>query len=78
MSDDESRTGEDLESLDGVDRDLARLVVAGESNRSIARTLHLAEGTVKWRLHRLYRRVGAANRTQFALRVLPLLGSGDP
>lgn len=52
---------------DDVDRRLVELVLAGESTRAIAKAARLPEGTVKWRLHRLYLRAGVANRTQLVL-----------
>lgn len=44
----------------------------GESNKAIAAALGLAEGTVKWRLHRLYERLGVQSRAQFVLKLRDL------
>ncbi len=56
-----------LGDLDEIDRGLLAMLVAGHPNRAIGRSLHLPEGTVKWRLHRLYRRAGVTSRLQLAL-----------
>lgn len=50
---------------DEVDRRITDLVLEGRSNRAIARDVGLPEGTVKWRLHRLYRRLDVQTRVQF-------------
>jgi len=39
----------------------------GNSNKEIARTLHMAEGTVKIHCMAIYRELGVANRTQAAI-----------
>ena len=46
--------------------DVLRLVAEGYSNARIARTLWVAEQTVKFHLSNLYRKVGVSNRTQAA------------
>ncbi|ONI78020.1 hypothetical protein ALI144C_32040 [Actinosynnema sp. ALI-1.44] len=43
------------------------LVAQGLSNRRISRTLRIAEQTVKAHLHMIYRKMGAADRTEAAL-----------
>ena len=48
---------------------VARLVAAGRSNREIARTLHITEGTVKNHVSSALRWLGLADRTQLAVRV---------
>lgn len=55
----------EIEGADEVDRRITELVLEGLSNRSIARHVGLPEGTVKWRLHRLYRRLDVQTRVQF-------------
>ncbi|MDQ1711056.1 MAG: Bacterial regulatory protein luxR family [Frankiaceae bacterium] len=55
---------------DDTDRRIVSLVVAGEDNRAIARALGMPLGTVKWRIHRLYRRAEVTSRTQFVLWVV--------
>lgn len=44
-----------------------RLLAAGSTNREIARTLHLSEGTVKNHVSRILERLGLQRRTQAAL-----------
>lgn len=46
--------------------ELLRLVCAGDTNRQIAKTLHLAESTVRYELSRLYSRLGVETRQQAA------------
>jgi DNA-binding NarL/FixJ family response regulator len=53
---------------------LARLV-EGKSNKTIARELEISQGTVKVHLRRLMRKLGAANRTQLALRAVAVLAA---
>lgn len=59
---------------DETDETVARLVVAGLPNKTIAARLGIPEGTVKWRLHRMYGRVGVQSRSRFVLEVRDLLG----
>jgi DNA-binding NarL/FixJ family response regulator len=44
------------------EREIARLVVTGLKNKSIAGQLQLSEGTVKIHLHNIYRKLGIRNR----------------
>ena len=43
------------------------LVSQAKLNKQIAHELHLSEGTIKEYLHRLFRKVGATNRTELAV-----------
>jgi len=43
------------------------LVAKGNPNKRIALELHLTEGTVKEYLNRIFRKAGAANRTELAI-----------
>lgn len=52
-------TGRELQVLSGL--------TEGKSNKEIARDLDITEPTVKLHMKTLYRKVGAANRTQAAL-----------
>jgi DNA-binding NarL/FixJ family response regulator len=47
--------------------EVLRLLAAGQSNKEIARELHLAEGTVKNHVSIILDKLRAANRTQAAL-----------
>lgn len=57
---------------DEIDEKIARLVVAGLPNKAVAARLEIPEGTVKWRLHRMYGRMGVQSRTGFVLEVREL------
>ncbi len=61
---------------DDVDRRIAHMVIEGAPNKVIASATGLALGTVKWRLHRMYRRLGVHSRTTFAMSVRDLLDRG--
>jgi two-component system NarL family response regulator len=47
--------------------DVLRLIVAGQSNKEIGATLHIAEGTVKIHTNNLLSKLGVADRTQAAI-----------
>ena len=49
------------------ERQIVRITAEGLTNKEIARRLRLAEGTVKVHLHRIYRKLGIANRTALAV-----------
>lgn len=55
------------EPLTDRERDVLRLLAAGQSNKEIARDLRLAEGTVKNHVSTVLDKLHAANRTQAAL-----------
>ena len=59
------------------ERDLVTLVRQGLSNREIARTLGITEGTVKVYLHGIYQKVGVENRTALALLAHDAAGPGN-
>jgi DNA-binding NarL/FixJ family response regulator len=48
-------------------RDVLRLIRQGKSNKEIARSLRMAEGTVKIHCMAIFRELGVTNRTQAAL-----------
>ncbi len=49
------------------ERQIVVVLSEGVTNKEIARRLRLAEGTVKVHLHRIYRKLGIANRTALAV-----------
>lgn len=49
-------------------KQIVAMLKIGSSNKEIAQVLGLSEGTIKVHLHRIYQRVGVANRTQLAAR----------
>ena len=61
---------------DPLDRSIAQMVLEGAPNKAIARALDIPEGTVKWRLHRLYERLGVSSRMSFALALRDLPEEG--
>jgi two-component system nitrate/nitrite response regulator NarP len=58
-------------TLSPREREVARLVVAGLSNKEVARKLCLAEGTVKLHLHKIFQKLGAKNRYSLILTKFP-------
>src|SRR5262249_32851520 len=58
--------GDTDQTLTPREREVMALVAQGLSNKVIGRRLHLTEGTVKTHLHRIYGKVGVANRTALA------------
>ena len=52
------------------EREVLRLLVTGHSNRELAATLRIDEGTVKAHVGRLLRKVGVANRTALCVQAL--------
>lgn len=50
--------------------EVLRLLVGGQSNREIAASLHVDEGTVKAHVGRLLRKVGVGNRTALSVQAL--------
>lgn len=56
-----------LQSLTLRELDMLRLITKGMSNKEIANTLHLTEGTVKGYVSHMLSKIGVADRTQAAL-----------
>jgi DNA-binding NarL/FixJ family response regulator len=54
-------------SLTGREREVLREITLGRSNREIARSLHLAENTVKWHVRAILNKLDLQSRTQAAL-----------
>jgi DNA-binding NarL/FixJ family response regulator len=57
-----------IDPLTTRERQIVRVMAEGLTNKEIAQRLRLAEGTVKVHLHRIYQKLGIANRT-----ALPIL-----
>lgn len=55
-----------LQELTKRQNQIVELVTAGASNREIAQTLGVAEGTVKVHLHTIFERLGVASRTELS------------
>jgi DNA-binding CsgD family transcriptional regulator len=58
--------------------DVLRLVADGCSNRAIAEALVISDGTVKFHVNRILRKLRVANRAQAVSRYLRLLGMSAP
>ena len=54
-------------NLSARQRDVFELIVRGLSNKEIARTLNLAEGTVKIHVAALFRKLGVQRRSAVAI-----------
>ena len=61
------RPPDPLQSLTEREADVLRLIAAGQSNKAIARSLDLTEGTVKGYVSQILSKLGVADRTQAAL-----------
>jgi DNA-binding NarL/FixJ family response regulator len=59
-------TGGDTKRLTPRQREILELVVAGRSNKAMARSLNLSEGTVKFHMSAVFRVLGASNRVEAA------------
>ena len=59
-----------LESLTPRERDIARLVAQGQTNKEIAAALFLSEGTVRNNIVVIMEKLGVSNRTQLGLAYL--------
>jgi DNA-binding NarL/FixJ family response regulator len=57
--------------------EVLRLIAAGQSNREIARTLFVSEGTVKTHVNRIFAKTGSRDRAQ-ATRYAYIHGYGEP
>jgi two-component system, NarL family, response regulator LiaR len=56
-----------LDDLTPRERDVLRLIVRGQSNKEIAATLHVTEGTIKGYVSTILAKLDVADRTQAAL-----------
>jgi DNA-binding NarL/FixJ family response regulator len=72
------RSGAERLTLSHREREVLRLAVTGHTNAEIARTLFLAESTVKSHLSSAYRKLGASSRNEAATMILdPNEGLGE-
>ncbi|PPS40390.1 response regulator transcription factor [Chroococcidiopsis sp. TS-821] len=60
------------------EREVLRLIAAGESNREIAQTLHISEGTVKNHVTSILNRLSLRDRTQAAIFANSFLHRQEP
>ena len=58
--------------------EVLRLLAEGRSNRAIAEALTISQGTVKFHVNRILRKLHVANRSQAVARYLRLLGVAAP
>ena len=56
-----------IDPLTARERQIVRVMAEGLTNKEVAQRLRVAEGTVKVHLHRIYRKLGIANRTALAI-----------
>ena len=72
-----ARRREDGELLTRREREVLELVSQGLSNRQIARTLWIAESTVKVHIRHVFEKLGAKSRTEAAAMAGDVLSGGD-
>ena len=53
-------------TLTAREREIAALVATGLSNKAIARTIGISDGTVRIHLSNIYQKLGVSNRTALA------------
>jgi len=66
-SEPQRQTGQILDRLTDRQRDVFQLLLAGHSNKEIARELGVLEGTVKVHVRAIMQKLGVRNRTQVAV-----------
>ena len=59
----------DVGALTVRERQVARLIAGGSTNRQIGRELGIAEKTTETHVHNIIRKLGAQNRAEVAARV---------
>lgn len=67
-----------LARLSPAQRTVLVALADGRSNKEIARTLDVAEATIKAHLTAIFRKLEVANRAQALLAARPLIGRSDP
>lgn len=60
---------ESFEKLSTRERDVVDLLLEGNSNKQIARALHISERTVEFHLTNIYARLGVSSRTELILKL---------
>lgn len=71
------RSGDPLEGLTARQHEVLSLLALGHSNKEIAKTLGLLEGTVKVHVRDILRKLGVSNRTQAAMLVARAQGAAS-
>jgi len=66
-----------LTSLTERERQIARLVSQGLSNKGIGRLLNISDGTIKVHLHNIFQKLEIGNRTVLAIFTERSLGSTE-
>lgn len=66
-----------MDDLTGRQREVFDLLLAGRSNKEIARTLGVLEGTVKVHVRAVMQKLGVRNRTQAAVLAASALSRGE-
>ena len=66
-----------LKTLTARERNVLQYLVEGLSNKEIARSLGLSDGTVKVHLHNIYTKTGVNNRTSLVALVIGLRVSSE-
>ena len=69
--------GEHAVLLSARELEILKFIIAGDSNKVIARTCNLAESTVKIHLKTILRKIGVRNRTQAAIWAMQHVNGGE-
>jgi DNA-binding NarL/FixJ family response regulator len=70
--------GQDWDGLSAREREVARAVSAGHSNKEVATLLHISERTVKAHLSAVFEKLGVRDRLQLVLRLSAAVESERP
>jgi two-component system nitrate/nitrite response regulator NarL len=70
-------TENSLTTLTERERQIARLVSQGLSNKGIGRLLNIADGTIKVHLHNIFQKLEISNRTVLAIFAQRSFGSPE-
>ena len=66
-----------LEQLTDREMEIGRRIAEGLTNRQIANTLYLSEGTVKNYISEIYKKLGTSNRTKAGIMVRNIDAGND-